>query len=312
VEFKNYYQILDVPTTATAQEIKKSYRQHARRYHPDVSKEPDAEARMKDVNEAYSVLQDPQKRQAYDQLGSRPEQGQPYDPAPGWDSGYEFGGTGPSHGGAADFSDFFAEFFNQANQETGRGSRPRKGEDQHSSISIDLADTYAGATRTITLRGPRHDPAGNVIIQEHSLSVKIPKGIRSGQQIRLSGQGLPGSGGQLAGDLYLEVQLRPDTRYRVEGADVYQTLPVSPWEAGLGGSIEAVTPSGVVSVKIPASSQGGRQLRLKGRGIPGKEAGDLYLVLEIMLPPADTEKVRELYEAMAREIPFNPRQSKGV
>ncbi|MGI4841500.1 MAG: DnaJ C-terminal domain-containing protein [Janthinobacterium lividum] len=312
MEFKNYYQILDVPNTATAEEIKKSYRKHARKYHPDVSKEKDAELRMKEINEAYAVLHDPEKREAYDQLGDSFEEGQPYKPPPGWDAGFEFSGPRRSSGSAPDFSDFFADFFGQAHQEGGHGSRAQKGEDQHSSINVGLADLYSGTTQTITLRGPRHDASGRLVIQDHTLSVKIPKGIRPGQQIRLSGQGLPGSGGELAGDLYLEIQLRADPRYRVEGADVFQSLPVTPWEAGLGASVETSTPSGIVNVKVPPDSQGGRQLRLKNRGIPGSPAGDLYLQLEIVLPPADSEKMRKLYETMASEISFNPRQNKGV
>ncbi|MBB1521099.1 DnaJ C-terminal domain-containing protein [Aquipseudomonas guryensis] len=314
MEFKDYYQMLGVDKTADADAIKKAYRKLARKYHPDVSKEADAEVRMKEVNEAYAVLGDVEKRAAYDQLGGRYQDGQEFQPPPGWDNGFEFSGGDFSAADLGEYSDFFANLFGQA----GRGrhrqgwAESRRGEDHHAKIVIELRDAYAGATRTITLRGARPDAQGRMTMQEHSLNVQIPKGIREGQQIRLSGQGSPGFGGGPAGDLYLEVHFQADARYRVDGRDVYETLPVTPWEAALGASIEAPTPSGKVQVKIPAHSQTGRKLRLKGRGIPGEPAGDLYLLLEVVLPPADTDKARQLYEMMAQELPFNPRQSMGA
>ena len=317
MEFKDYYQVLGLDKSASAAEIKKSYRKLARKYHPDVSKEADAELRMKDVNEAYAVLGDLEKRAAYDQLGSRYRDGQEFQPPPNWDAGFEFSGADFSAADMGDFSDFFANLFGQAAAgQAGRGGRagprPRRGEDHHAKIVIDLRDAYQGAPRTVTLRGARADAQGRVSMQEHSLSVQIPKGVKEGQHIRLAGQGGPGSGGSAAGDLFLEVHFKPDPHYRVDGRDVYLSLPVTPWEAVLGASIEAPTPSGKVQVKIPANSQGGRKLRLKGRGIPGEPAGDLYLLLEIVLPPAGTDKTRQLYEMMAREMAFNPRLAMGV
>lgn len=312
MEFKDYYQVLGLDKSASEGEIKKSYRKLARKYHPDVSKEADAELRMKDVNEAYAVLGDLEKRAAYDQLGNRYRDGQEFQTPPNWD-----GGSGFSGADMGEYSDFFANLFGQAAPgQSGRGGRagprPRRGQDSHAKIVIDLRDAYQGAPRTITLRGARADALGRVSIQEHSLNVQIPRGVKEGQHIRLAGQGGPGSGGSAAGDLFLEVHFKPDPHYRVDDRDVYLSLPVTPWEAALGASIEAPTPSGKVQVKIPANSQSGRKLRLKGRGIPGEPAGDLYLLLEIALPPADTEKARQLYEMMAREMAFNPRLAMGV
>jgi len=314
VEFRDYYQILGVDKAATADEIKKAYRRMARKYHPDVSKEPDAEARMKEVNEANAVLSDPEKRAAYDQLGSRYHSGQEFHPPPDWDAGFEFSGAGPFGRGpydseSAEFSDFFSSLFGQMGRRgRGAGGYQMPGEDHHAKVLIDLRDAYEGATRAITLRSPQQDEQGRVIMQEHTLNVRIPRGVKEGQHIRLAGQGSPGMGGGSAGDLFLEVHFKPDPHYRVEQRDVYRTVPVTPWEAALGASIEAPTPSGNVQVKVPAGSQTGRKLRLKGRGIPGEPAGDLYLVLEVVLPPANSDKARQLYETMAQELAFNPRK----
>ena len=312
MEFKDYYQVLGVEKTAPADEIKKAYRKLARKFHPDVSKEPDAEKRMKEVNEANAVLSDPEKRAAYDQLGSRWQTGQDFQPPPGWDAGFEFSGDGAHGAQAADFSDFFASLFGRTGRDRGTGGYQMRGGDHHAKILIDLPDAYHGATRTITLRAAKLDASGRVVTEERTLNVQIPKGVKEGQHIRLAGQGSPGVGGGPAGDLYLEVHFSPDPRYRVEGRDVYETVPVAPWEATLGATIEVPTPSGNVQVKVPAGSQAGRKLRLKGRGIPGNPPGDLYLVLDVVLPPADTDKARQIYETMARELAFNPRLKLGV
>lgn len=315
MEFKDYYQVLGVAKTATADDIKKAYRKLARKYHPDVSKAPDAQERMQEVNEANEVLGDPEKRAAYDQLGQQYHSGQDFQPPPDWDAGFEFSGRGFEGAEADDFSDFFANLFGhgarggQANQDF-RGYRMR-GEDRHAKVSIDLVDAYQGATRTITLQMPQADAQGRVVTREHALSVKIPKGVKEGQHIRLTGQGSPGMGGGPPGDLYLEVHFTANARYRVEGRDVHASVPVTPWEAALGATIEVPTPSGTVKLKVPAGSQAGRRLRLKGRGIPGTEAGDLFVELEVVLPAADTDKARELYESMARELAFDPRQRMG-
>jgi curved DNA-binding protein len=312
MEYKDYYKVLGVPKTATADEIKKAYRKLARKYHPDVSKEADAEKHMKEVNEANAVLSDVEKRAAYDQLGSRYQSGQEFRPPPDWNAGFEYAGSGTPRGDSADFSDFFANLFGQA----GYGGRARsgdkmRGEDHHAKIFIDLVDTFQGATRVITLHTPHQDSQGRVTVKERVLNVKIPKGVKEGQHIRLPSQGTPGLGGGPAGDLFLEIHFNQDALYRVEERDIYEKIPITPWEAALGANITIPTPAGNVQMKVPAGSQSGRKLRLKGRGIPAAPPGDLYVVLEVVIPPADTEKARQLYETMAKELPFNPRKKVG-
>lgn len=312
MEFKDYYQILGVARDASADDIKKAFRRLARKYHPDVSKEPDAEARMKEVNEAFAVLSDPEKRAAYDQIGQGFHAGQDFRAPPNWDAGFEFSSRGFSNADASDFSDFFSELFGgHMGGMRGAGAHfSSRGEDHHAKILLDLEDAYHGASRVVTLRVPQSDAHGRVSLAERNLNVNIPKGVREGQMIRLAGQGHPGIGGGPAGNLYLEVHFKPHPRYRAEGRDVYATLPLAPWEAALGATVKAPVPDGTVEVRIPAGMQSGRKLRLKGRGIPGSPPGDLYLVAEIMLPPADNPKARALYETMARELAFDPR--KGV
>jgi len=318
VEYKDYYQIMGVKRDATQEEIKRAYRKLARKYHPDVSKERNAEAKFKELGEAHEVLKDPEKRAAYDQLGSQWKAGQEFRPPPNWERGFEFrdvGGAGPEMG---DFSDFFETLFGAAARRPGaaggRSSREfrRRGEDHHARVVVELADSYRGTTRSITLQVPQVDERGRVAARPRTLSVKIPQGIRQGQQIRLAGQGGAGFGGGEAGDLYLEVEFNPHGRYRVEGADVYLDLPVAPWEAALGATVEVPTPAGAVDLKVPPNSQSGKKLRLKGRGIPAKPPGDLYVVLQVVLPPADSERQRRAWEQMQREFAFNPRAGMEV
>lgn len=295
MEFRNYYDILGVDRGASLDEIKKSFRKLARKYHPDVSKEKDAEQRMKEVNEAYAVLSDPEKRAAYDQLGSGYRQGQEFRPPPGWDAGFEFSGQGYSRG---DFSDFFSELF---------GRMGGRGEDHHAKIMLNIEDAFNGAVRQVSLRVPKIDGHGRLSMQTHALNVRIPKGVREGQIIRLAGQGASGSGGE-TGDLLLEVHFRPNGRLRAEGRDIHLTLPVAPWEAALGGVVSVELPSGPLKIRIPGGAQSGRQLRVKGKGIPSEPPGDLLLELLVVLPPADTARARALYEAMAKELAFDPRK----
>lgn len=315
MEFKDYYKILGVAREATADEIKKAFRGLARKYHPDVSKEANAEEKMKEVNEAYTVLSDPEKRAAYDNLGQGGnfQSGSGFQPPPGWDAGFEFSHTHSDGSQAADFSDFFAELFGK--QMRGRppyGEHKMQGNDHHAKIMLALEDAYHGATRSLTLRAPKLDNQGRVIFDDHTLNIRIPRGVHAGQVIRLTGQGAPGMAGEKAGDLFLQIQFNPHPRYRVDNKDVYASLPVAPWEAALGATIKIPVPDGFVEVRVPENSQPGRKLRLKGRGIPAATPGDLYLLLEIVLPPVMSDKERGIYQTMAREFAFNPRQNLGV
>jgi curved DNA-binding protein len=314
MEFKDYYKTLGVSRDATEDEIKRAYRKLARKFHPDVSKEPDAEARFKEVGEAYEVLKDPEKRAAYDQLGANWREGQEFRPPPDWDAGFEFSGGGRSSGAAQDHSAFFEELFGRRGPATeGRRYAFRmRGEDHHAKVLVDLEDSFRATTRSITLRMPELTEDGHVTTRERTLEVKFPTGIRPGQQIRLAGQGGPGIGGGEAGDLYLEVEFRKHALYTVDGADLFLDLPVAPWEAALGASVQAPTPSGVVELSIPANSNQGRKLRLKGRGLPGNPPGDLYVVMQVSLPPADSDAARALYQRMRDELGFNPRSNLGV
>jgi len=319
MEYKDYYKILGVERTATQDEIKRAYRKLARTFHPDVNKEAGAEAKFKDAGEAYEVLKDPEKRAAYNELGANWKQGQDFRPPPNWDQGFEFSGGGYTSADSAQFSDFFEGLFGRRGAGgaggggfSGRREYHAQGEDHHAKVVIDLRDAYTGAKRSITLRAPEVDEGGHVFVKDRTLSVTIPKGVREGQHIRLTGQGAPGVGKGPPGDLYLEVQFAPERLFRVDGKDVYLDLPVAPWEAALGASVKAPTPEGPVMLKIPPGSTKGRTMRLKGKGIPGSPPGDLHAVLKIELPPADTDKAKELYRQMERELPFNPRAGLGV
>jgi curved DNA-binding protein len=317
MEYKDYYKILGVEKKASADDIKAAYRKLARQNHPDINKEKGAEARFKEIAEAYEVLKDPEKRAAYDQVGQGFRPGQDFRPPPGWDQGFEFS-DGGDPGEGQDFSDFFESLFGRAQQGRARrgggggGEFRARGQDHHAKIFIDLPDAYQGASRTISLRGAELDENGQVRMRERQVNVSIPKGVTPGQLIRLTGQGSPGIGGAAAGDLYLEVEFNPNSAYRVEGKDVYLDLPVAPWEAALGGKVKSPTPSGVVDLSIPANSSQGRKLRLKGRGIPAREPGDLYVVLQIALPPANTPDAQRIYREMEQKLAFNPRQNLGV
>ncbi|MHB9087077.1 MAG: DnaJ C-terminal domain-containing protein, partial [Thiobacillus sp.] len=296
---------LGVARDATAEDLKKALRKLARKYHPDVSKEADAQLRMQEVNEAYAVLSDPEKRAAYDQLGRGHQPGQEFRPPPDWDAGFEFSGRGFSPHEAAGYSDFFSELFGRMGG-THAGFRAR-GEDHHAKVLLDLEDAFSGATRQISLRVPQMDARGRVQLVPRTLNVKIPVGVRAGQVIRLAGQGAPGVGGAAAGDLLLEVQFKPHPRFRADGRDLHLSLPLAPWEAALGSVVTVDLPHGNVKVRIPEGAQSGKSLRVRGKGIPGDPPGDLLLDLQVVLPPADTAKARALYETMARELAFEPR-----
>ncbi|HEX5420567.1 MAG TPA: DnaJ C-terminal domain-containing protein [Gammaproteobacteria bacterium] len=317
MEFKDYYAVMGLGREAGQDEIKRAYRKLARKYHPDVSKEPDAEARFKELGEAYEVLKDPEKRAAYDQLGANWKAGQDFRPPPDWDQGFEFHGGGFTGADTGQFSDFFESLFGRGfaragSAGAGRGGFHMRGQDTHAKMLIDAEDAYQGATRALTLKHTEMGADGRPRIVEHALNVRIPKGVRPGQHIRLAGQGEAGIGGGGAGDLYLEVEFRPHSLYKVEGRDVYLDLPVAPWEAALGATVKAPTPTGPVELRVPPGSAAGRKLRLKGRGIPGEPAGDLYVVLQIALPSAESEAVKTAYRDLERAAPFNPRARLGV
>ncbi len=310
MQYKDYYKTLGIERDASQDEIKKAYRRLARKYHPDVSKESDAEERFKELGEAHEVLKDPEKRAAYDQLGNQWQTGEQFRPPPDWNAGYEFSG-GFSGADAAAYSDFFESLFGAAGRTRASGADAgfhAQGRDSHAKILIDLEDAYQGATRTLSLRHPQLDSSGHVTFHERQLNVNIPKGIYAGQHIRLKGQGEAGMGDGRTGDLYLEIEFNPHSIYRVEGKDVYLELPVTPWEAALGEQIAVPTPAGRVMMKIPPGSTQGKQMRLKGKGIPAKVPGDFYVVLQIAVPPAETDEARKAYETLKQVARFNPRQ----
>lgn len=316
MNYKDYYKIMGVGRDASQDEIKRVYRKLARKFHPDVSKEANAEEKFKEVQEAYEVLKDPEKRAAYDQLGTQWRQGQQFTPPPDWGRDFEFS---TSFGGREDsgFSDFFSSLFGARSpfrEQRGGGGFSNfaaAGEDRAAKIQIDLEDAFRGGAHTIELKSPQLDEHGRVTVKPRMLKVSIPAGVIDGQRIRLAGQGSPGSGGAPAGDLYLEIGIKPHRLYQVEGRDLTLTLPVAPWEAALGATIETPTLAGAVELRIPANARAGQKLRLKGRGLPGPTPGDQYVVLKIVLPPADTPQARELYEQMQKELPFDPRAELG-
>lgn len=291
MNFKDYYKIMGVSRNATDKEIKTAYRRLARKYHPDISKEKDAEERFKEIGEAYEVLKDPKKRKIYDQHGSdRQEQAQQSatQNQQAWDweqaqGNYHFD------------PDFFESLFGQRS----RRAQSFSGPDYQASLNISLEDAYKGSIKEIQL------PFGHKV---ETLKVKIPVGVKAGQQIRLAGKGGEGIRGGKKGDLYITIHYDKHKFFDVKGQDIYLTLPITPWEAALGASIKVPTLGGMIDLKIPANSQGGQTLRLKKRGLPGKNEGDQYIILKIMVPPANTEKAKEIYHQMQKELAFNPRE----
>ncbi len=313
---------MGVAKDASQDEIKRAYRKLARKYHPDVSKEKDSEDRFKELGEAYEVLKDPEKRTAYDQLGANWKAGQQgFQPPPDWDAGFEFHGDSFTGGNAdaAGFSDFFESLFGQAGggfqyRTTGTTSQHHmRGEDSHAKVFIDIEDAYQGASRGLTLRSTIMGADGHPQLKPRTLNVKIPKGVKAGQNIRLKRQGSLGIGGGQAGDLYLEIEFNPHSIYKVDGADVSLEIPITLWEAALGGKIKVPTPSGAIDLKIPTAISSGKKMRLKGRGIPAKQPGDFYITLVIVLPEELNDKEKKLYQELQQVSGyFNPREKLGL
>ncbi|HEV2538172.1 MAG TPA: DnaJ C-terminal domain-containing protein [Frateuria sp.] len=297
MEFKDYYDILGVKPDASEAEIKAAYRKLARQYHPDKNKEAGAEERFKAINEANEALRDPERRRAYDQLRAGGYRGgEQFRPPPGWGQGggYDFGDAGDG-----DFSDFFESLFGRAGGGPRGQPRPRRGRDIQAQVQIDLQTAFDGGRTRLALQGSG---------QERVLEVKIPAGIQSGQVIRLAGQGQAGAAGGPAGDLLLEVTIRDDARFRLDGRNVLHVLALAPWEAALGATVPVPTLAGTVDLRIPAGSQSGRKLRLKGRGLPGHPAGDQLVELSIRVPAAESEAQREAYEALHKQFEgYDPR-----
>ncbi|MDN5665994.1 MAG: DnaJ domain-containing protein [Psychrobacter sp.] len=331
---KNYYDILGVKKDASDADIKKKYRKLVRQYHPDVSDDPNADNKIAEINNAYETLRDKDKRAQYDAMLDNPFAGQGGAGGFGGFGGQSAGGQGGFRwedikdqfgdgqafgDGGFRFDDIFSAFGRGARgsaggQAGGRtqgsgfeqfgggfGAQDNKGQDQHAEIAVDLASVYSGDDYSIKLNVPVRQPDGSVDYENKTFKIKIPKGITDGKQIRLAGQGSAGIGGGKNGDLFLKVKIRHDPNIRIEGADVYQTVNIAPWEAALGGKINVSTPAGTLGVTIPKNSKSGSNLRLKGKGIPAKQAGDLYLTLNIVNPDitdSNREAVTKAYEQL--------------
>jgi curved DNA-binding protein len=319
MEFKDYYATLGIEHNATQDDVKRAYRKLARKYHPDISKAANAEHRFKEIGEAYEVLQDIEKRAAYDKFGSNWQAGEEFKPPPDWDTGFEFQGGGYTQTDASQFSDFFESLFGQKSEFShtdsfqGHPSFYGRGQDLHAKISISLEDSFHGSKQTLTLQRPSVDANGHVFTSPHTLQVTIPRGVTEGQRIRLEGQGSTGMCKGPNGDLYLEITLAPHPYFTIDNRDILLTLPISPWEAALGETVQVPTLGGTVELKIQPNSQTGKKMRLKGRGIASaKVSGDQYVTLAIVTPKPRSPQDQELYRKMAVAMAFNPRRHLGV
>ncbi|MCK0162949.1 DnaJ C-terminal domain-containing protein [Marinobacter sp. S6332] len=314
MDFKDYYAVLGVSESASPEEIKKSYRKLARKYHPDVSKEDNADEKFKDLGEAYEVLKDPEKRAEYDQLRKYGAQSDgSFQPPPGWQSASGFGGGGYTDADSRQFSDFFEQMFG-GGQGAGSGAGDfrqnmrMRGEDVHARLALFLEEVFNGSEKQVSFAVHEADEQGRVVARQKTLKVKIPAGMREGQHLRLKGQGSPGYGGAAAGDLLIEIELAPHPLFSVEGHDVVVTVPVAPWEAALGATVTVPTVGSKVNVKVPKGTSSGRKLRLKGKGLPGKHPGDQIVILQIAIPEQHSAEAEKLYEQLAEaEKAFNPR-----
>jgi len=307
MKFKDYYKIIGVSPEASAEQIKTAYRKLARKYHPDVSKEPNAEKRFTDIGEANEVLKDPARRAAYNKLR-----------AAGWSDGQEIDAPPPAQeyrstsgadlGADTDFSDFFQSLFGRSHS----SRRQPQGHDVHAAFIISLEEAYHGGERQFSLQSPTINDHGEMVDKVRTITVKIPTGVQNGTKMRLRGQGQPGATSELNGDLYLELELAPHAFYRIEGRDLTLDIPITPWEAVLGAQVAVPTLGGIVTATIPANAQSGQKLRLKGRGLPGTPPGDQYMILILSMPPTTSDKAKSLYQELAKESSFNPRVKLGV
>ena len=332
VQFRDYYEVLGVPKTATEDEIKTAYRKLARKYHPDVNPaDKSAEEKFKEINEAYEVLSDADKRKRYDQLGQNWKAGQDFRPPPEWEGAHvEYGDLGDLFGGGrgqSGFSDFFESLFGGRRSARGGAGFAMRGQDIEAEIPLTLEEAHRGVKRSITLQSVETCPdckgsgvkngktcptcrGAGVIPRPKSLEVTIPAGVRDGSVIRLAGQGEPGTNGASTGDLLLHVRIRPHRLFAIAGDDDVQIeLPVAPWEAALGAKVMAPTLDGPVEMKIPAGAQGGQRLRLRGQGLNrrGGGRGDEYVKIKIVIPPTLAPQEKELFEKLAAESRFNAR-----
>ncbi|MFT4585104.1 MAG: curved DNA-binding protein [Gammaproteobacteria bacterium] len=310
----NYYDVMGVDESCSADEIKKAYRRLARKYHPDVSSEPDAENKFKAVGEAYEVLKDPDKRAEYDSLrkyGAFDDE--QFRPPPDWRPRGGFADGDFSEVDPSQFSDLFEAIYGRSGGSGPRSGRPQsrgfsiRGEDIHSRLSITLREAHTGASRTFSLQTYRYDESGAAIPEVKTLKATVPAGVINGQKIRLRGQGQVGFGGGGDGDLFLEIELEHDRQFTVDGRDVTLVLPIAPWEAILGASVEIPTLGGKVMLTIPANATGGQKLRVKGKGLPGTPAGDQFVILKIVVPTVTSDQDRELVQKMSEQLSFNPR-----
>jgi curved DNA-binding protein len=305
MKYKDYYATLGVDRSANADEIKKAYRKLARKYHPDVSKEANAEERFKEVAEAYETLKDPEKRAAYDQLGLHAA-GQEFRPPPDW--GERFAGAEAIFDDL-DLSDLFAGLAGHRRGGARAERPPRRGRDYEAAVRLSFDQAFHGTEIELDLSVVEYDERGAPRRVPQRVKVRIPKGVADGQQLRVPGKGGKGSEGARDGDLYLDIQVETHPLYRVAGRDIYIDLPLAPWEAVLGASVQLPTPGGAVSLKVPPNTRAGQQLRLAGRGLarPGAGPGDLYAIAQIVVPSVLDEKQRALFDQLARTSNFNPR-----
>jgi curved DNA-binding protein len=307
MKYKDYYSVLGVDRKASADDIKRAYRKLARKYHPDVSKEPNAEEKFKEVAEAYETLKDPEKRAAFDQLGSF-QPGQDFRPPPDWWK--QFSDTQPEFEDI-DLADLFAGFGGRAGRRQRSGPIPIPGQDYEVAVQITLDQAYHGAEFELDLSLPEYDASGLPKRVPKKLKVRIPRGAVDGQKLKLTGKGGKGLNGGRDGDVYLNIVLAPHPLFRVTGHDVYLDLPLAPWEAVLGTIVRMPTPGGAVDIKVKPNTAAGRQLRLGGRGLPKPHggAGDLFAIVQIAVPDSVSERERELYQQLAAAASFNPRRS---